>query len=217
MYEDDERALDAGEFSGWMEDIRSALRGGGEARVPCEGCTACCRSSQFVHIAPEETDTLTHIPRELLFPAPRAPKGHVLMGYDERGCCPMLIDDKCSIYEYRPRTCRVYDCRVFAAADVEVDPDKPLISERSSRWVFRYAGPPARIQHEAVRAAARFVAHNEVLSELVSSRNSTQLAVVATEIFDLFLREDGSGGVSIGDPDPAVVAVELRRRRADPL
>ena len=62
--------------------------------MPCGTCTACCTSSQFVHIGPDEVDTLAHIPAELLFPAPRMPKGHVLLGYDERGHCPMLIDER---------------------------------------------------------------------------------------------------------------------------
>ena len=39
---------------------------------PCRAvtCTACCTSSQFVHIEPDETDTLAHIPAALRFPAP---------------------------------------------------------------------------------------------------------------------------------------------------
>ncbi len=63
----------------------------------------------FVHIKPDETQTLRRIPRALLFPAPGLPKGHRVMGYDDRGYCPMLVDDKCSIYEDRPQACRTYD------------------------------------------------------------------------------------------------------------
>jgi len=54
----------------WLGAMRAALRGERTAMFPCDGCTACCTSSQFVHIGPEETDTLAHIPRELVFPAP---------------------------------------------------------------------------------------------------------------------------------------------------
>ena len=110
----------AGDFSAWLDEMLGALRGERAADVPCAGCTACCTSSQFVHIEPDETDTLAHIPPELLFPAPLAPRGHVVLGYDERGHCPMLVDDQCSIYEHRPRTCRTYDCRVFPAAGIEI-------------------------------------------------------------------------------------------------
>lgn len=60
--------------------MQAALRGEGEADVPCGSCTACCTASQFVHIEPDEADALAHIPRQLLFPAPRLPRGHVLMG-----------------------------------------------------------------------------------------------------------------------------------------
>ena len=123
--------------------------------MPCDGCTACCRSSQFVHIEPDELDTLAHVPTELQFPAPGRPQGHVVLGYDEQGHCPMLVDDRCSIYAHRPRACRIYDCRVFPAAGVT--PDKPLIAERAGRWEFTYRDGDAKVEHEAVRAAARFV------------------------------------------------------------
>src|SRR6202042_743356 len=107
--------------------------------VPCDGCTACCTSSQFVAIGPDETDTLAHIPAELLFPAPRQPAGHVLLGYDERGHCPMLIENRCSIYEHRPRTCRSYDCRIFAAAGLELDDaEKVAIADRVRQWRFSF-------------------------------------------------------------------------------
>ena len=63
--------LDAGAFSSWLTSMHEALRGEHDSDVPCNGCTACCRSSQFVHIARTETDTLAHIPNQLLFPAPQ--------------------------------------------------------------------------------------------------------------------------------------------------
>lgn len=137
--------------------MRLALAGEADADVPCGGCTACCTSSQFVHIGPDEVDTLRHIPAVLLFPAPRMPKGHVLLGYDERGHCPMLVDGACSIYEHRPRTCRTYDCRVFPAAGVDAGEDgKEAIGRRVRRWRFDYPTEGDRGAHDAVRAAARF-------------------------------------------------------------
>src|ERR1700730_6082737 len=134
----DSSPLDAGEFSTWLGSMSGALRGENASDVPCGGCTACCTSSQFVHIEPDEKDTLACIPKELLFPAPGLPEGHVVMGYDERGHCPMLVDGRCSIYEHRPRTCRVYDCRIFAATGSSgPDPDKEQIAKHVRRWVFR--------------------------------------------------------------------------------
>src|ERR1044072_724626 len=101
--------------------MQAALRGETDADVPCGDCSACCTSSQFVPIGPDETDTLAHIPAELLFPAPGRDKGVVLRPYDERAHCRMLVDGRCSIYEHRPRTCRTYDCRIFAATRPEGD------------------------------------------------------------------------------------------------
>jgi Fe-S-cluster containining protein len=129
--------------------MRSALAGERDAEVPCGSCTACCRSSQFVHIAPDETRTLARIPAALLFPAPGQPKGHMVLGYDERGHCPMLVDDRCSIYTDRPRTCRTYDCRIFAATGVT--PDQPLVAEQVERW--RFDGGDDELRADLERAA----------------------------------------------------------------
>src|SRR5688572_9246633 len=50
--------LPAGDFSTWLAEFAAALDGKRAADVPCGGCTACCESSQFIHIAPDETDAL---------------------------------------------------------------------------------------------------------------------------------------------------------------
>src|SRR5262249_55142718 len=99
---DEPRELPAGEFSAWLREPRRAraLKVIG-ADVPCGSCNACCRSSYFIHVRPEETRALRRIPKQLLFPAPGLPRGHVLMGFNEKGQCPMLVDDLCSIYEDR--------------------------------------------------------------------------------------------------------------------
>jgi Fe-S-cluster containining protein len=152
---DGEPDLAAGDFSSWLTGMQAALRGEVDAEVPCGGCTACCTASQFIHIGPDETDTLAHIPAGLLVPAPRLPRGHVVLGYDERGHCPMLVDGRCSIYEHRPRTCRTYDCRIFPAAGLEIaGEDKAGIARQARRWRFSHPTPGDEAEHDAVRAAA---------------------------------------------------------------
>jgi hypothetical protein len=148
--------LPAGDFAPWLSAMQAALRGEADADVPCGGCTACCTSAQFVPIGPDETDTLAHIPAELLFPAPRLPRGHVVLGYDERGHCPMLVGGRCSIYEHRPRTCRTYDCRIFAATGLAVDdndPTKAPVAAQVSRWRFTFPTEDDHRHHAAVHAA----------------------------------------------------------------
>ena len=142
-------------FGEWLAALGPALRGEVDSDVPCGTCIACCSSSQFVHIEPDEHDALAHIPSALLFPAPRMPKGHVLMGYDERGRCPMLTDAGCSIYAHRPRTCRTYDCRVFPATGVFPDePEKAAIAERARAWQVTLTTAADRARHEGVQAEA---------------------------------------------------------------
>jgi Fe-S-cluster containining protein len=169
----DDSALPAGPFSAWLRGIHAALAAEADSDVPCGTCTACCTSSQFVHIEPDEVDTLAHIPSEVLFPAPRLPAGHVLMGYDERGHCPMLVDGACSIYEHRPRTCRTYDCRIFPAAGVEADIEKPLIAAQARRWRFEHPTAEDRSDHDAVLAAAQ---------QVDAAANATEHAVLAIRV-----------------------------------
>jgi Fe-S-cluster containining protein len=151
----EDEPLPAGRFRDWLDGMERALRAEQDSAVPCGHCTACCTSSQFVHIEPDETDTLAHIPPGLLFPAPQMPIGHVLLGYDDRGHCPMLVDGACSIYEHRPRTCRTYDCRVFAATGVEPDGVVQVaIALRAGRWRFELADDEDRAGYDAAHAAA---------------------------------------------------------------
>jgi len=200
--------LDAGSFSAWLAAMTAALAGAGDAGVPCGGCTACCRSAQFVPVGADETDTIAHVPTALLFPAPRRP-GHFVLGYDERGHCPMLVDDRCSIYEHRPRACRTYDCRVFPASGVEADAAaQPDLARRVSRWRFTYDGPDDHRRHDAVRAAAAFLRrHADALPEGAVPRKPPQLAVLAVELHEQFL----SAGAVV-EPDLSAVRVTLTRR-----
>jgi Fe-S-cluster containining protein len=205
--------LAAGPFSSWVSDFQRALRGEQDADVPCGTCTACCTSSQFVHIGPDEHETLARIPAALLFPAPRLPSGHVLLGYDEQGHCPMLIDHMCSIYEDRPKACRTYDCRVFAAAGLEItEDDKAEIARRVRRWRFSDAGPSDQRRHDAVRSAARFLGtHPELLPPGIAATNQTQVAVLALEVHDLFFAPDGPDEPAT-PASPDLVAMKDRLR-----
>jgi Fe-S-cluster containining protein len=146
IQQETEGTVDAGRFSEWLDDLRRRS----EMDVPCGSCTACCRSSQFVHIEPDETEALARVPAPLRFPAPGLPKGHVVLGYDEHGHCPMLVDGACAIYEHRPRACRSYDCRVFAASGVTPDASQPAIAARVARWRFDV---DEQQRWDAVRAA----------------------------------------------------------------
>jgi Fe-S-cluster containining protein len=190
--------LSAGSFGSWLERTRCAQLKDTGADVPCGGCTACCRSSYFIHIGPDEAASLARIPSELLFPAPGLPDGNVLLGFDEEGRCPMLKEDGCSIYADRPLTCRSYDCRVFPATGIEVgDADKAAIAQRARRWKFGYASGSDRRQQAAVRAAAVFLQESaDRFPAGALPSNSTQLAILAIEVYELFLSTEEESGAS---------------------
>ena len=212
-------SLDAGDFRTWTLSMEAAMRGLGESDVPCGSCTACCTSSQFILVEPDETRTLGRIPTALLFPAPRMPKGHQLMGYDSNGHCPMFIDNRCSIYTDRPRACRLYDCRIFPASGVlNDDPGKDAIAAQAVRWRFSYEASSDVVLQEAINAAAAFVRkHRERLfADPMSAKlrvappnTSTQLAVLAFQVRDLFLGKDATGAACVMEPDVAAVQRRL--------
>jgi hypothetical protein len=212
------RDLPAGAFSAWLCGTRVALAEGGTADVPCGECSACCTTSHFVHVGPEETQTIARIPRGLLFPAPGLPAGTVLLGYDERGHCPMLTGGRCSIYEYRPLTCRTYDCRVFAAAGIAADRD-PL-TRQARRWAFAHPTQADRDEHAAVRAAARFVrGRAECFPGGAAPSDSVHVALLAIKVYDVFLesgdeaaREPGATGRTSSDLDVARAVIEANQR-----
>ena len=190
----DTRDLPAGRFSTWLGQIG--------VDVPCGTCTACCTSSQFIHIGPEERETLSRIPRALLFPAPGLPKGNVVMGYDERGHCPMFVEGACSIYEHRPHTCRTYDCRVFPAAGLEPDHDgRAKITQQVRRWRFDVSDPEDAVVKSAVVAAAVYLrAHAGALPPGAVPGNPTQLAHLAVRIRDVFLERLATGELRVVRP-----------------
>ncbi len=208
--------LEAGNFSTWLAATSEAIGTGLGSEVPCGDCTACCTSSYFVHIQPHEAKTLSRIPAQLLFEAPGLPDGHVLMGYNQDGHCPMLVDCKCSIYEDRPITCRTFDCRVFAAAGLEPDVnDKPLIAQRVRRWEFELSDLADHALAAAVRAAAIFLAANPACfpNEVVPSGPS-DLAVAAIKVHRLFLVPSDDARWS--SPDIGDVQVAMRVASGDP-
>ncbi len=183
--------LPAGDFSSWLHNFRGALLNEGGINVDCGDCAACCSSSQFIHVRPEETGTLDLINKDLLVAAPGLPEGHVLLGYDKDGRCPLLKAGKCSIYERRPLTCRIYDCRVFTAAGLTAGgKDKARIDQRVRRWKFSYSAGRDRDEHLAVRAAARFIReHAESFPGGRIPGSPSELAILAVKVHAVFLEE----------------------------
>ena len=161
----------AGDFSDWLRS-NSSQDG---VDVPCGDCNACCRASYFIHVTPADTQALAHIPAELLFPAPGKPPGHLVMGFDQRGHCPMLENGACSIYPHRPQTCRDFDCRLFAATGLPAGGRKKQdVNGAAAAWQFSYATEKARHCHTMLKSIAGELAATSGLEE-----SPTRIAILA--------------------------------------
>jgi hypothetical protein len=103
----------------------------------------------------------------------------------------MLIDDRCSIYEDRPQTCRDYDCRVLAAAGIEPEESAQMpIAERARKWRFEYLNAQAREEHSAVKATAAFLReHRNDFPADALPNHPNQLAVLAIKVYETFCAE----------------------------
>jgi uncharacterized protein len=184
--------LNAGRFSTWLRNIRISLLDGHSMMVPCGDCNVCCRSSQFIHIDPNDTRTIKRIPKELLFPAPLYPKGYMILGYDEHGCCPMFKKDECSIYRNRPAACRSFDCRILAASGVKVvEKNYRLVAKQAQRWEFIYSNDHDHMLNSAVQYSAEFlIKHRDSFPAEWVPRNSIQLAFLSIIVYDVFLERN---------------------------
>ena len=183
----------AGDFSTWLAHARAALIDGEGTNVACGDCVGCCSSSYFIHVRPAESRVLPRLARELLAPAPGMGGGDRVLGYDARGRCPMLSEHGCAIYADRPRTCRAYDCRLFAAAGILAGgDDKAAINQRIARWRFAYPTARDRQEQRAVKAAATFVrTHAKAFPGGRVPVNPSQLAVLAIKVYEVFAAGDG--------------------------
>jgi Fe-S-cluster containining protein len=170
-------------FASWLNDFTGTLKGKNNGYVPCGDCVGCCTSAYFIHLKPTDKNSIKHIPRELMFPAPGLPKGNYLLGYDENGYCPMFKKGRCSIYKYRPETCRQYDCRVYPATGIFPDDKKSQIYEKAKGWKFDISSSNDIKAFEAVQRASKFITkYRELFPKKFFPRNAPQLAVLAIRI-----------------------------------
>lgn len=185
MNEPEAAPLPAGDFSAWLRDMRRSLAGEGGMDVACGSCRGCCTSSYFVKVRAHETEALATIGESNLEPGPA---GSRLMGFHANGHCLMFRGGNCAIYPSRPETCRSYDCRVYAAAEMSAGEGKTEINQRVARWRFSFPASRDRAEQGAVAAAARYLRQHPVRfpGGHVPSRPS-EIAVLAVKAYAVFL------------------------------
>ena len=181
--------IDAGDFGTWYTNIRRTLATGCGIDVPCGDCRGCCSAGRFIHLTPADRQAHAVIPRDYIIPAPGMAAGNAVLGYRDDGCCPLLNAGNCSIYSSRPATCRIFDCRVLAAAGLRMYGRwAERINQRIGRWAFAFATGEDQRRFDAVRQAATFIRTNA--SAFPGGRVPTSpgdLAVLAIKVAEVFL------------------------------
>jgi Fe-S-cluster containining protein len=85
------------------------------ANVACKSCTYCCEV--LTHFLTPEEISYGLYPLSLISPEESVLQEFsdagpiVTLFKNKNGGCAMLVDKKCTIYEYRPKSCRQFDCR----------------------------------------------------------------------------------------------------------
>ncbi len=183
----------AGDFDEWLAGMRAVLRGEAVADVPCAGCVGCCVSSYPIPLRPADRVALEQVPdRYLQF----RPGDAARMLHRDDGTCPMLAAGRCSIYAVRPQTCRDYDCRIYAAAGLVPDGERPVISGRVREWRFAITDQAAGARLAAVRRAAQFIRSNAPLFPAeIRAHSATAAAVLAVKVHELFADKGAAGPV----------------------
>jgi hypothetical protein len=108
------------------------------ARVPCGSCRECCWHGR-VDVYPG-MDEMEHLDAE------RDDDGKYWLRKREDGACVHLGDKGCTIYAHRPRSCRAYDCRLYALTGVLDSFDN---GHHQPAWVFQ----PESLESRALEGA----------------------------------------------------------------
>jgi Fe-S-cluster containining protein len=98
--------------------------------VPCGSCTKCCEVlTPF--LTPEELTSglyplsLIQPDKNMISENPNVGPLVAMFKKTPTGGCSMFIDGKCSIYDYRPKSCRQFDCRShYHPATINVSKEK---------------------------------------------------------------------------------------------
>jgi uncharacterized protein len=189
-------------YASWVRSTCATLDKDSPADVPCGSCNACCRTFHQLHLRPGEKRARKRLPKEYLSVARGLPPGYLLVGYDQKGACPVLNDGRCTIYEDRPLVCRTYDCRIYAATGVA--PDRQEIAAQVRRWRFSHASGEDRKQHDAVLAAVRFIREQPgCLPSEAARRQPIRIATLAVAVHEKFLEGAtiGARRRPVGDQD----------------
>lgn len=182
--------LPAGAFVRWLEQyLHAQAQAEPTGDVPCGDCNACCKASYYIEIAEEEREAIAHIPRVHLTVSTRSRERQWALEQSCSGSCPMLVDEVCSIYAHRPRACRRFDCRVFAAASITPGSGpRAAVNQQVWRWRFDYPSAADAVRQTALLDAAAFLRRRaDLIDPELAPTDTSELAKAAVFVHEIFL------------------------------
>lgn len=142
------------EFLTWLckaGEVISRNVKGESFSINCKGCTICCERHLNVIVSKEEVNE-NHKEWDVEFYEVDQTRGLLRIRKNDKGVCVHLLDGRCQIYDNRPRTCRIFDCRQRLIANVFDKHTRDMVIQwDANEWLK----PENRIYIEAVRQAAR--------------------------------------------------------------
>jgi len=182
-----EKKINTENFTLWLIKMRKALRDNSGIDVPCGNCIACCTSSYIIHVYPDEKETISAIPKNLIFEDPDSSSGIMTLKSNKNGHCLLMNNKKCLIYHKRSWICRIYDCRLLTAAGLKESVDKKEINKQVDLWRFSYTDADDYKNHMAVQNAAAFIIKNKSKFPFgYITEKPIQQAATAVKVFELF-------------------------------
>lgn len=140
-------------YGGRLTEFLSTAFADQTRAVPCNGCFQCCYHNRIdVDPEMENPEDLLHLDLE---PNNEAPSGFILRHREDGACIHLDANNRCSIYEHRPRACRLYDCRVFSTIGVV---DAYNGGRNSPTWLF----DPVNFYGEVTALALRLAAQRHI-------------------------------------------------------
>lgn len=137
-----------GSFSTVMRKYMQGFKSG-NPDVPCNGCNKCCKSFKEISITDSESKNLNHLAKD----------GKLFLKLKENGECSYLVDNKCSIYNNRPKTCKEYDCRIYALANIRPENFPHPSEDGVGIFVLRNKTRDDEIMAAATAMAASYAIH----------------------------------------------------------
>lgn len=120
-------------------DAQGHVLGWNLPELKCNGCTACCKGETILLTNSDEWWEY----ETRLVDRPGRPEPEVALAQKEDGSCVYLGEGGCTIYERRPYSCRLFDCRRLYLRSTPTERNERV---RINRQILKvYAAARARL------------------------------------------------------------------------